>query len=203
MVSQQISLLPHLLPYGLFSKQQSVFSFKIKIQNLSSRPCMVSPTAPSNNPLHPPTLVDRKSAQRQGILPCYYFITLETIQQSWQNFSTKTQTVKILGFASPGAIFWSSSALPLQHKSSYHCLKWAMSRVTCKHCKQGFVFPLQRAESQGQEKEVKLGTLKKWLEERVEFRWGTSQRRRVKFHVRHDEFEVTVTISSLTFLASV
>lgn len=66
---------------------------------------------------------------------------------------------------------------------------------TYKHCKEGFGVPLQRAESQGWKKDVKLGKMKEWWEDGGPA-WGEDG----KYHVRYDEFEAMGTTSSLNFL---
>lgn len=62
----------------------------------------------------------------------FYHVTIllfwRHYSRSWQTSSIKIQTGKILGFAGPRGLCWSSSSLPWQHKSS-HCLKWALSGV--------------------------------------------------------------------------
>lgn len=91
------------------------------MHDLTHHPLRLSP---------PPTHLDGwkewLEIQNDSTMLLFYYLW-DTIA-AVQTFSIKIQTVKILGFAGPRGLCWSSSSLPQQHKSS-HYLKWAVSGV--------------------------------------------------------------------------
>lgn len=216
MASQQISLLPYLLPYGLLSKEQPVFSFKnisSSISFLSFRKkkpkskklsqdhawSHTSPPQTTSSP-NPSWWIEGMTRDTEWFNHVTILLSLRHYSSS-ANFFYKDPDSKDFRLCRPTRslleLFISATAAQKQPLSEMGRVWSIYTTDTCKHCKQGFGFPVQRAESQGW-KDVKLGKTKEWWEDGGAA-WGEDG----KFHVRHDEFEMMVTTSSLNSLTSV